>query len=70
MYACLLVRRARALGPQYRARSDGAAGDARYGFDHASDIGWGIHGFEQAEALLTEGKADIVGFARQAKESA
>ena len=26
----------------------------------------GIHGFEQAEALLTEGKADIVGFARQA----
>jgi 2,4-dienoyl-CoA reductase-like NADH-dependent reductase (Old Yellow Enzyme family) len=26
----------------------------------------GIHSFEQAEALLTEGKADIVGFARQA----
>ena len=25
----------------------------------------GIHGFEQAEALLREGKADIVGFARQ-----
>jgi 2,4-dienoyl-CoA reductase-like NADH-dependent reductase (Old Yellow Enzyme family) len=26
----------------------------------------GIHSFEQAEALLAEGKADIVGFARQA----
>ena len=25
----------------------------------------GIHGFEQAEALLRDGKADIVGFARQ-----
>ena len=54
------------MGPQYRARGDGAAGDTRCGFDHASDLGWGIHSFEQAEALLTEGKADIVGFARQA----
>lgn len=26
----------------------------------------GIHSFEQAESLLTEGKADVVGFARQA----
>jgi len=26
----------------------------------------GIHGFEQAERLLAEGKADVVGFARQA----
>jgi 2,4-dienoyl-CoA reductase-like NADH-dependent reductase (Old Yellow Enzyme family) len=26
----------------------------------------GIHGFAQAEAVLAEGKADIVGFARQA----
>lgn len=26
----------------------------------------GIHGFQQAEAILAEGKADVVGFARQA----
>ncbi len=29
-------------------------------------VAGGIHGFEQAEALLREGKADIVGLARQA----
>lgn len=29
-------------------------------------VSGGIHGFEQAEAVLAQGKADIVGFARQA----
>jgi 2,4-dienoyl-CoA reductase-like NADH-dependent reductase (Old Yellow Enzyme family) len=35
------------------------------GFDTPVVVTGGIHGFDQAEALLREGKADVVGFARQ-----
>jgi 2,4-dienoyl-CoA reductase-like NADH-dependent reductase (Old Yellow Enzyme family) len=35
------------------------------GFDTPVVVTGGIHGFEQAEALLREGKADVVGLARQ-----
>ena len=35
------------------------------GFDTPIVVTGGIHGFEQAEALLAGGKGDIVGFARQ-----
>ncbi len=36
------------------------------GFDTPLVAAGGIHGFEQAEAVLARGQADIVGFARQA----
>ncbi len=36
------------------------------GFDTPMVAAGGIHGFEQAEAVLASGQADIVGFARQA----
>lgn len=35
------------------------------GFSTPVVVSGGIHGFEQAETLLREGKADLVGFARQ-----
>jgi 2,4-dienoyl-CoA reductase-like NADH-dependent reductase (Old Yellow Enzyme family) len=35
------------------------------GFSTPIVVSGGIHGFEQAETLLREGKADLVGFARQ-----
>lgn len=35
------------------------------GFSTPVVVSGGIHGFEQAESLLREGKADLVGFARQ-----
>ena len=35
------------------------------GFETPVVVTGGIHGFDQAEALLAEGKADVVGFARQ-----
>jgi len=35
------------------------------GFSTPVVVSGGIHGFDQAEALLREGKADLVGFARQ-----
>ena len=35
------------------------------GFQTPVVVTGGIHGFDQAEALLREGKADLVGFARQ-----
>ena len=46
---------------------DDEAGDAlrAAGFDTPIVVTGGIHGFTQAEELLTSDKADIVGFARQ-----
>jgi 2,4-dienoyl-CoA reductase-like NADH-dependent reductase (Old Yellow Enzyme family) len=35
------------------------------GFSTPTVVSGGMHGFEQAETLLREGKADLVGFARQ-----
>jgi 2,4-dienoyl-CoA reductase-like NADH-dependent reductase (Old Yellow Enzyme family) len=35
------------------------------GFSTPIVVSGGIHGFEQAETLLREGKADVIGFARQ-----
>lgn len=36
------------------------------GFDMPVVVAGGIHGFEQAEAILEKGEADVIGFARQA----
>jgi 2,4-dienoyl-CoA reductase-like NADH-dependent reductase (Old Yellow Enzyme family) len=36
------------------------------GLDTPVVVSGGMHGFEQAEAVLAEGKADVIGFARQA----
>jgi len=52
----------RNLGPTARIRAAVRAA----GFDTPVVAAGGIHSFAQAEACLAEGKADIIGFARQA----
>jgi len=51
----------RNVEPAARIRADVRAA----GFSTPVVVSGGIHGFEQAETLLREGKADLVGFARQ-----
>ena len=59
------TRSGRSAATSSRPRASAAAVRAA-GFATPVVVTGGIHGFEQAEALLADGKADIVGFARQA----
>ena len=67
-YECMPARHSDGFGPFGRnveatARIRAALRAA--GCETPVVVAGGMHGFEQAEALLREGKADIVGFARQ-----
>ena len=67
-YECMPTVRSDARGPFGRNRDAtprGARGGARRRIRHAGGAAGGIATFEQAEALLREGEADIVGAARQ-----
>jgi 2,4-dienoyl-CoA reductase-like NADH-dependent reductase (Old Yellow Enzyme family) len=68
-YECMPARHSDAFGPfgrnveataRVRAAVRGAGGETPI------VVAGGMHGFEQAEAILRAGQADIVGFARQA----
>ena len=67
-YECMPARHSDALGPFGRnveatARIRAAVRAA--GLETPIVVAGGMHGFEQAEALLRSGKADLIGFARQ-----
>jgi len=68
-YECMPARHSDSAGPFGRnveatARIRAAVRGA--GCETPVVVAGGMHGFEQAEALLRAGKADIIGFARQA----
>ncbi len=58
-----LADRSAATSPTPRAHPTGACATA--GFDTPIVVTGGIHAFDQAEAILAAGAADIVGAARQ-----
>lgn len=68
-YECMPQRLSDERGPFGRNVAPAAAIRAAVraaGFDTPVVVTGGVHGFDQAEALLREGQADLVGFARQA----
>jgi 2,4-dienoyl-CoA reductase-like NADH-dependent reductase (Old Yellow Enzyme family) len=67
-YECMPARHSDAFGPFGRNVEATAAVRAAVraaGYTTPVVVAGGMHGFEQAEALLREDKADIIGFARQ-----
>jgi len=68
-YECMPQRLSDEFGPFGRNLEPSArihAAIRAAGFDMPVVVAGGIHGFEQAEAILEKGEADVIGFARQA----
>jgi len=68
-YECMPARHSDSFGPFGRnvaATAQVRAAVRAAGFKTPVVVAGGMHGFEQAEALLRAGTADIIGFARQA----